>query len=230
MEDANDERGTGTAEDFLPDRRTLPTLRSAIQQCRGCGLYVHGTQAVFGEGSPAAELMLIGEQPGDREDVAGQPFVGPAGRLLDAALQAAGIDRTQAYVTNIVKHFKWKRSATDAGAAGRRRLHDKPNAYEVSACRPWLEEEIRQVRPKVVVCLGSTAAQGLLGRTFRVTRGRGQFFASELAPFIMATVHPSSILRSDAREREMEAFVADLRAAAQKLAELGRPPDRPVED
>jgi uracil-DNA glycosylase len=221
MDDANDERGTGSAEDFLPDRRSLPALRSAVQQCRGCGLYVHATQAVFGDGSRAAELMLVGEQPGDREDVAGQPFVGPAGRLLDTALEAAGIDRTQAYVTNIVKHFKWKRSATGAGTPGKRRLHDKPSAYEVSACRPWLEEEIRQVRPKVVVCLGSTAAQGLLGKTFRVTRERGQFFESELAPFVTATVHPSAILRSDAREREMEAFIADLRRVAEKLAELG---------
>jgi DNA polymerase len=168
--------------------------------------------------------MLVGEQPGDKEDVAGHPFVGPAGQLLDRALEEAGIDRSLAYVTNVVKHFKWKRTASGAGASGKRRLHDKPNAYEVAACRPWLEAEIRQVRPKVVVCLGSTAAQALLGKDFRVTKQRGEFFASELAPFLTATVHPSSILRApDAPSRglEMREFVADLTRVAERLAELG---------
>jgi uracil-DNA glycosylase len=231
VSDPEEPRGTGSAEDFLPDRRTLPTLREAVQRCEGCGLYAHATQAVFGEGSVGAEIMLVGEQPGDREDVAGHPFVGPAGQLLDRALESAGVDRSLAYVTNIVKHFKWKRSRYPSGGGGKRRLHEKPNAYEVSACRPWLENEIGQVKPKIVVCLGSTAAQALLGKTFRVTRQRGEFFASDLAPFITATVHPSSILRApdaDAREREMAAFIKDLRGVAQKLAEMGTPPDQPV--
>ena len=167
--------------------------------------------------------MLVGEQPGDSEDLAGHPFVGPAGRLLDRALEAAGIDRTQVYVTNIVKHFKWKRTVRAGGAPGKRRLHDKPNAYEVSACRPWLEAEIGQVKPAIVVCLGSTAAQGLLGKTFRVTRQRGEFVASELGPLITATVHPSSILRAPddvSRESALSDFVRDLRAVAEKLEEL----------
>jgi len=207
----------------MPEKETLPVLHDAVQRCRGCGLYAHATQAVFGEGSAGAEVMLVGEQPGDKEDVAGEPFVGPAGQLLDRALGAAGIDRSQAYVTNVVKHFKWKRRA-GAGPSDKRRLHDKPNAYEVNACRPWLEAEIGQVRPKVVVCLGSTAAQALLGKAFRVTRQRGEFFPSDLAPLLTATVHPSSILRAPdaaSREREMDEFVRDLRGVAEKLAELG---------
>ena len=208
----------------MPDRQTLPVLRDAVQRCQGCGLYAYATQAVFGEGSVGARVMLVGEQPGDREDVAGEPFVGPAGQLLDRALQAAGIDRSQAYVTNVVKHFKWKRSASGAGTGGKRRLHEKPNAYEVTACRPWLEAEIGQVKPKIVVCLGSTAAQALLGKTFRVTRQRGEFFTSDLGPVLTATVHPSSILRAPdaaSREREMDEFVSDLRRVAQKLTEPG---------
>jgi uracil-DNA glycosylase len=233
VSEADEPRGTGSANDFMPDRQTLPTLRDAVQRCQGCGLYAHATQAVFGEGSVGAQVMLVGEQPGDREDVLGHPFVGPAGQLLDRALEAAGIDRSLAYVTNVVKHFKWKRTAPGAGQPGKRRLHDKPNAYEVTACRPWLEAEIGNVKPKIVVCLGSTAAQALLGNAFRVTRQRGQFFASDLAPFITATVHPSSILRAPddaAREREMDSFVADLRSVADKLAELGTAPDEPVKD
>jgi DNA polymerase len=205
-----------------PARAGLPALRDAIQHCQGCGLYAYATQAVFGEGPRDAQLMLGGEQPGDREDVAGSPFVGPAGQLLDRALAEAGIDRAAVYLTNIVKHFKWKHPASGAPAAGKRRLHDKPNAYEVTACRPWLEAEIRRVKPRIVVCLGSTAAQGLLGADFRVTRQRGEFVASSLGPVMTATIHPSAVLRavdSAAREREFEALVRDLRLAAERLAE-----------
>jgi DNA polymerase len=215
--------GTGSANDFLPPDRSLPTLSEAVQRCQGCGLYAYATQAVFGEGPRNAELMLIGEQPGDREDIAGAPFVGPAGQLLDRALAAAGIDRKRVYLTNIVKHFKWKHGPGPVKPTGKRRLHDKPNTYEVTACKPWLEEEIRNVKPKIVVCLGSTAAQGLLGSSFRVTRQRGEFFESALAPLIVATVHPSSILRAadDAsRQSEMAEFIRDLERVAIKLEEL----------
>ena len=231
MSTPQEPRGTGTAADFLPERETLAQLRQAVQGCQGCGLYAHATQAVFGEGSRGAEVMLVGEQPGDKEDLAGQPFVGPAGQLLDRALESAGIDRSLAYVTNMVKHFKWKRGAHASAAPPKRRLHDKPNAYEVGACRPWLEAEIRQVQPKIVVCLGSTAAQALLGKSFRVTRERGLFFEWDLAPLITATVHPSSILRAAdaaAREREMAEFIRDLGGVAEKLAELGTPPEEPA--
>ena len=216
-------RGTGSARDFMPPTDELPALRDAAQHCQGCGLYAFATQAVFGEGPIDAQVMLVGEQPGDREDVAGHPFVGPAGQLLDRALVAAGIDRRSVYVTNIVKHFKWKRTASGAGAPGKRRLHDKPNSYEVTACKPWLEAEIARIGPKIVVCLGSTAAQGLLGRDFRVTRQRGEFIASLDGPLITATVHPSSILRAPdaaARDREMAAFVRDLERVAQRLEGL----------
>ena len=217
------EAGTGSARDFLPAQPTLDRMREAVQACRGCGLYLNATQAVFGEGPRRASIMLVGEQPGDREDLAGQPFVGPAGALLDRSLEDAGIDRSLAYVTNVVKHFKWKRTFRPGGAPGKRRLHDKPNAYEVEACRPWLEAEIRQVRPAVVVLLGSTAAQALLGKSFRVTRQRGQLFESEQGPLLTATVHPSSILRAPdevSRESARQAFVADLRAVAEALARL----------
>ena len=216
----DDELGTGSALDFFPPREELPLLGEAVQRCRGCGLYAHATQAVFGQGRPGAAIMLVGEQPGDKEDLAGHPFVGPAGALLDRALELAGIDRKQAYVTNVVKHFKWKRTTTPSGAPGKRRLHDKPNAYEVKACRPWLEAEIRQVGPRIVVLLGTTAAQALLGSDFRVSRQRGQFFASDLGPLLTATVHPSSILRAPdeaARDTAMADFVADLRRVAVKL-------------
>jgi uracil-DNA glycosylase len=220
--DQNEEpRGTGSAADFLPADKTLPTLRDAVQRCQGCGLYAFATQAVFGVGPRSAQIMLVGEQPGDREDVAGAPFVGPAGQLLDRALVDAGIDRKTVYITNMVKHFKWKRPGY---IPGKRRLHDKPNQYEVSACRPWLEAEIGNVRPKVVVCMGATAAQALLGKTFRVTKQRGEFFESPLAPFVTATIHPSAILRAPddvSRGHEFDEFVADLRRVGEKLGKLG---------
>jgi uracil-DNA glycosylase family protein len=222
--ESEEPKGTGSALDFMPVDTSLPVLGEAVQRCQGCGLYAFATQAVFGEGPPNADVMFVGEQPGDREDVAGAPFVGPAGQLLDRALVAAGIDRTKVYVTNIVKHFKWKRTVDSGRTPAKRRLHDKPNAYEVSACKPWLEAEIRDVRPKIVVCLGATAAQGLLGNSFRVTRQRGEFFPSELAPWITATVHPSSILRAEdeaSRQKEMAEFIRDLEGVATRLAELG---------
>lgn len=209
---------TGSAADFLPADRSLGSLREAAARCRGCDLYLRATQTVFGAGSAGAELLLVGEQPGDREDLAGDPFVGPAGKLLDSALREAGIDRTRAYVTNTVKHFKWK-----AGGGGKRRLHEKPNPMEITACRPWLEAEIAQVRPLIVVCLGATAAQALIGPSFRVSRERGQFFALPEGPLVTATVHPSSILRAydaQSREREMRGLIADLAAVAEKLREL----------
>ena len=177
---------------------TLETLREAAADCRACPLWKVGTQTVFGEGPRAADLMLVGEQPGDREDREGRPFVGPAGRLLDQALEEAGIDRTRVYVTNAVKHFKWT-------ARGKRRIHAKPNWSEVAACRPWLDSELEVVRPDVLVCLGATAAQALLGRTFRVTKQRGEPVESDLAPHVLATIHPSAILRGDPREPEERA-------------------------
>jgi uracil-DNA glycosylase len=192
----------------------LEEVRLAAAECRACDLWKTGTQTVFGEGTQGAEIMLVGEQPGDKEDLAGRPFVGPAGRLLDQALDDAGIDRSKVYVTNAVKHFKWE-------ARGKRRLHKRPDAAEVAACRPWLDQEIELVRPKVVVCLGATAAQALLGRTFRVTKQRGEFFPQPEGHQITATVHPSSILRApDAatREAELAAFTEDLRRVAKKLA------------
>ncbi len=209
--------GTGSARDFFPDEPSLSSLRGAAASCRGCGLYANATQTVFGEGAIEAEIMLVGEVPGDKEDLAGHPFVGPAGKLLDTALEEAGIDRRKVYITNVVKHFKWR-------PVGKRRLHDKPNAAEVAACRPWLEAEIAQVRPRIIVCLGATAAQALIGKTFRVTRDRGQFFLSDLAPFITATVHPSSILRAadeTARAAEMRELIRDLASVAAKLGDLG---------
>jgi len=206
---------TGSAEAFLPREHSLPALRKASQECRGCDLYERGTQTVFGEGSAAAELMMVGEQPGDYEDREGRPFVGPAGKLLDKALEAAGIDRDKVYVTNAVKHFKWE-------ARGKRRIHQKPNAREISACRPWLQAEIAAVRPRVIVCLGATAAQSLLGNQFRVSKQRGQLVSSPLAPNVLATVHPSSILRApddETREVEMELFIRDLAKVAPLLQE-----------
>ena len=200
-----------TAADFLPPGpASLDDLRDAAAGCRGCRLYENATQTVFGEGEAGADIVLVGEQPGDQEDRAGEPFVGPAGKLLDRALAEAGIDRERAYVTNVVKHFKWK-------PAGKRRLHQKPNAEEIGSCRPWLEAELDRVKPRIVVCLGATAAQALLGRGFKVTQQRGQLVEWDREPLALATIHPSSILRAaddEARQSEFAAFVADLRIAA----------------
>jgi uracil-DNA glycosylase len=205
-------KAIGSAADFLPARLTLPALREAAAGCRGCHLWQVGTQTVFGEGARAAEAMFVGEQPGDQEDRAGKPFVGPAGRLFDEALEEAGIDRKAVYVTNAVKHFKWQ-------ARGKRRIHQKPNWTELTACRPWLEAELAVVKPRVLVLLGATAAQSLLGRQFRVTQHRGELLDSELAEAVTATVHPSSILRGEREEwqRNFDAFVNDLRVVAALL-------------
>ena len=202
-----------TAADYVPARLSLKALREAAAGCRACPLWRLGTQTVFGEGRKAARLFLVGEQPGDREDEIGRPFVGPAGRLLDEALAEAGIDRDDAYLTNVVKHFKWQ-------ARGKRRIHQKPNASEIAACRPWVEAELSVVSPYVLVCLGATAAQALLGRSVRVTRDRGRPLESTYAPVAFATVHPSSILRApddESRRRERQLFVDDLRVAAAAL-------------
>jgi DNA polymerase len=199
---------------LLPDHLTLDSAREMAAGCKACDLYKRGTQTVFGEGPKRARLMLVGEQPGDAEDIAGHPFVGPAGKLLDRALEEAGIDRRIVYVTNVVKHFKWE-------PRGKRRIHAKPNAAEISACRPWLETEIALVKPRVLVCLGATAAQALLGKSFKVSKQRGEFVASPLAPLVTATVHPSSILRApddEARREEMTRFVTDLKKVAQALS------------
>jgi DNA polymerase len=211
-------RPTGDAAKLIPDHPTIQRVREAATECQACDLWKRGTQTVFGEGARKAELMLVGEQPGNEEDLAGQPFVGPAGRLLDRALADAGIDRSTVYVTNVVKHFKWE-------PRGKRRIHKKPNAAEIGACRPWLDTEIALVEPRVIVCLGATAAQALLGRQFKVSTGRGAFVPSTLAPYVMATVHPSSILRApddDARHREMRQFTDDLRKAAGALSSKNR--------
>jgi uracil-DNA glycosylase family protein len=201
-----------SAADFLPEELTLPALREAAAGCRGCHLWQLGTQTVFGEGDAAAKALFVGEQPGDQEDRAGKPFVGPAGRVFDEALEAAGIDRSSVYVTNAVKHFKWQ-------ARGKRRIHQKPNWTEMTACRPWLEAELEVVKPPVLVLLGATAAQTLLGREFRVTQHRGELLESDLAEAVTATVHPSSILRGEPEEREANfaAFVDDLRVVADLL-------------
>ena len=199
--------------DLIPDRPTLPTVREAAKDCQACDLYQLGTQTVFGEGARRAELMLVGEQPGDQEDLAGHPFVGPAGKLLDKALAEAGIDRARVYVTNVVKHFKWE-------PRGKRRIHAKPNAAEIAACRPWLETEISLVKPQVLICLGATAAQALVGRSFKVSKQRGAIIESTLAPIVTATVHPSSILRApddEARREEMRRFVQDLKKIAREI-------------
>jgi uracil-DNA glycosylase len=203
---------TTSAEELIPARGGLPKLREAAAGCTACDLWKSGTQTVFGEGSRTAEVMFVGEQPGDREDRAGRPFVGPAGRILDQAMDDAGIDRTKAYITNVVKHFKWK-------AKGKRRIHAKPSWSEIAACRPWLDAELAAVQPRVLVCLGATAAQALLGRQFRVTRDRGKPIESDLAESVIATIHPSAILRADEddREKEMRAFVDDLRVVAELL-------------
>jgi uracil-DNA glycosylase len=205
------------ATPFLPSEgrdRTLDGLRRAATGCRACDLFLTGTQTVFGEGPPRAEVMMVGEQPGDSEDRAGQPFVGPAGRVLDEALEEVGIDRSRVYVTNVVKHFKWV-------ARGKRRIHSKPNAREIRACRPWLDAELSDVQPRVLVALGATAAQALLGSTFRVTQQRGKPLEDTgLAPYVVATVHPASILRApdpEAREAEGRAFIEDLRLVRRLL-------------
>ncbi len=191
----------------------LDAARERAGGCRNCPLWERATQTVFGEGPVPAPLLLVGEQPGDREDVEGRPFVGPAGRLLDRALAEAGIDRGQAYLTNVVKHFKWRPSG-----GGAKRIHDKPNRGEIDACLPWFRLELELVQPRVLVCLGATAAQALLGREFRVSRARGVPVESGLAPVVMATVHPSSILRAGERRRvELAGFVHDLRAVARAL-------------
>lgn len=199
--------------DLLPDTPTLKIVADVAAGCKACDLYKRGTQTVFGEGPRKAGIMLVGEQPGDAEDLAGHPFVGPAGKLLDRALEQAGIDRGSVYVTNVVKHFKWE-------PRGKRRIHAKPNAGEINACRPWLDTEIALVRPRALVCLGATAAQALLGKRFKVSQQRGEFVESSLAPLVLATVHPSSILRArddDARHEEMARFVADLKKLASAL-------------
>ena len=204
-----------TAAPWVPDHGGLAALQRASHDCRGCDLWRNATQTVFGEGPAHPDLVLVGEQPGDKEDLAGHPFIGPAGRVLDEALEAVGIDRSRAYVTNAVKHFKWERGS------GQRRIHAKPNQMEIQACRPWLEAELSVLRPTVLVCLGSTAAQALLGPTFRVTVHRGEWVPSPLAPHVLATVHPSSILRAPdegARAEAMQAFIRDLRPVARLLA------------
>ena len=197
----------------VPETRSLAELREAAADCKACELWKTGTQTVFGEGVKSAEIVFVGEQPGDKEDLEGRPFVGPAGRVLDEGLEAAGIDRSLAYVTNAVKHFKWV-------GRGKRRIHQKPNAAELAACRPWLEAELAVVQPKVLVALGATAAQALLGRQFRVRKQRGVPVESDLAPYVVATVHPSSILRQeteDDRAAAMKDFVADLKVVAKLL-------------
>jgi len=195
-----------------PERTTLTVLRREAGKCRACDLWKNATQTVFGEGSPKAKIMFLGEQPGDQEDRMGHPFVGPAGKLLDEALEEAGIDRKRIYLTNAVKHFKWT-----ASERGKRRIHKKPRASEIKACRPWLEAEMRIVQPQILVALGATAAQALFGANFSVTRQRGQVIKSGLAPFTLATVHPSSILRApdaDARREQMRMFIKDLKRVA----------------
>jgi uracil-DNA glycosylase len=202
-----------SAAAYVPEKPTLPRLREAAAGCQACPLWETGTQTVFGEGAARATVMFVGEQPGDQEDRQGRPFVGPAGRLLDEALVEAGVDRTAAYVTNAVKHFKWE-------PRGKRRIHAKPNWAELAACRPWLEAELAAVRPRVLVCLGATAAQSLLGKQFRVTKERGTWVDSDLAEHVTATIHPSAILRQrddESRHREMRAFVQDLKLVASVL-------------
>ena len=201
--------------DLIPDRPTVKSVRETAKNCRACHLYKPATQTVFGEGPARAKVMVVGEQPGDAEDLAGHPFVGPAGKLLDRALAEAGIDRKVVYVTNVVKHFKFE-------PRGKRRIHAKPNSAEIAACRPWLETEIALVKPQVLVCLGATAAQALLGRAFKVSTQRGTFVPSPLAPRVTATVHPSSILRApddESRRVEMGRFVRDLKRVAAELQE-----------
>jgi DNA polymerase len=208
------EQPPDSAAEFFPSRKSLKAFREAAADCKACDLWKRGTQTVFGEGSRRAEVFFVGEQPGHEEDLTGQPFVGPAGRLFNDALAEAGIDRAQTYVTNVVKHFKWE-------PRGKRRIHKKPNSSEIAACRPWLEAEIALVKPKVIVCLGATAAQALLGPKSRVLKQRGQFIESTLSPYIMATVHPSSILRApddETRHAEKRRFIDDLKKVARVIS------------
>lgn len=202
-----------SAAEFLPDSRSLRALEQAARGCRGCELYKDATQAVFGRGRRSAELMLVGEQPGDKEDREGEPFVGPAGRLLDRALEEAGIERADAYVTNAVKHFKWR-------PRGKRRLHQTPRAGEIEACKPWLQAEVEAVEPRALLAMGATAARSLFGPKVKVTKDRGRPLESPLAPVTAVTIHPSAILRlrdHDEREAEFAGFVADLEAVAMAL-------------
>jgi uracil-DNA glycosylase family protein len=200
-----------TAAAFLPDKLSMTGLRDAVQGCRGCPLYANATQAVFGEGTLKAEVMLVGEQPGDQEDKAGAPFVGPAGKVLDRALEEAGIDRGATYVTNAVKHFKWK-------ARGTRRIHDKPSWTETMACRPWLDAELALVKPRALVLMGATAAQALLGKSFKVTQQRGKPLDSELADLVVATIHPSAVLRAENRDELFAGLVSDLQVVGRTFA------------
>ncbi|HWZ79794.1 MAG TPA: UdgX family uracil-DNA binding protein [Candidatus Sulfotelmatobacter sp.] len=208
-----------TPADFIPASPTLTTLQMAAHKCKSCDLWRNATQTVFGEGPTPARVMFVGEQPGDSEDKSGHPFVGPAGKLLDEVLVEVGIDRSEVFVTNVVKHFKWV-----AAQRGKRRIHKKPRQSEIEACRPWLDAELQLVRPEVLVCLGASAAQALLGKNFRVTRERGILVKSNLAPYVMATTHPASILRapdSEAREQQRREFVRDLKKVAD-LIHAGR--------
>ncbi len=205
-----------TAAAFLPAKHDLSSLREAAKHCEGCPLFANATQTVFGAGPARADVMMVGEQPGDVEDRQGKPFVGPAGRLLDQMLEEAGIDRQRVYVTNAVKHFKWT-------PRGKRRLHGKPNSREIFACRPWLEAELETIKPELLVLLGATAAQSLLGRQFRITKHRGEPMESDWAPWTMATYHPSALLRATHQpggEQLREEFLADLKLVARKLAEI----------
>jgi uracil-DNA glycosylase family protein len=206
-------RSSKSAAKYLPKQPTLPALQEAVQTCRGCDLYARATQAVFGEGPTSAHIVFVGEQPGDEEDRQGHPFVGPAGRLLDRALHEAGIDRSEVYVTNAVKHFKFEER-------GKRRIHKKPGAQEINACRPWLETEISLIRPKVIVCLGATAAQSILGKEHRLTKERGRFVKHPWAPFVTSTIHPSAVLRApdeEQRHDEYRKLVEDLRKVKEAL-------------
>jgi DNA polymerase len=205
-----------TAAPLIPSQKSIAALVKAAADCQACDLWKRGTQTVFGEGGTHVRVMLVGEQPGDQEDLQGRPFVGPAGRILDKALAAAGIDRDETYVTNAVKHFKWE-------PRGKRRIHKKPNSIEIAACKPWLEAELSVLKPDVLVCLGATAAQALLGKGFRVSTQRGQLIHSDLAPYVIATVHPSSLLRApdeETRRIEMKRFVGDLKEAAKVIRRL----------
>jgi DNA polymerase len=202
-----------TAAPLIPPEPTIPKLREAAMTCRACELWKRGTQTVFGEGRSKARVMLVGEQPGDQEDIQGRPFVGPAGKILDKALEEAGINRDEVYVTNVVKHFNWE-------PRGKRRIHKKPNSMEITACKPWIEAEIDVIKPDVIVCLGATAAQALLGREFRVSTLRGTWVSSPFAPFVMATVHPSSLLRAPdevTRRLETKRFIQDLKLVREAL-------------